>query len=109
MYAKQQADLNWQKSQIDTKMAEEGLILEFVTKKSEYQFAVDQYKNSKDNLDLVQKVVNKETIKYQEGMSSSLNLANAQIQFFQIQGAYIQSIMQMINARSAMDRILSNY
>jgi outer membrane protein TolC len=108
-YAKQQADLNWQKSQVDTKMAEEGLILEFVTKKSEYQFAIDQYKNSKDNLNLVQKVVNKETIKYQEGMSSSLNLANAQIQFFQIQGAYIQSIMQMINARSAMDRILSNY
>lgn len=108
-FAKQQADLNWQKSQVDTKMAEEGLMVEFLTKKSEYQFAVDQYKNSKDNLDLVQKVVNKETIKYQEGMSSSLNLANAQIQFFQIQGAYVQSIMQMINARSAMDRILSNY
>lgn len=108
-FVKQQADLNWQKSQIDTKMAEEGLIVEFLTKKSEYQFAVDQYKNSKDNLNLVQKVVNKETIKYQEGMSSSLNLANAQIQFFQIQGAYVQSIMQMINARSAMDRILSNY
>lgn len=109
MYAKQQADLNWQKSQIDTKQAEEGLMVEFLTKKSEYQFAVDQYKNSKDNLELVQKIVNKETIKYQEGMSSSLNLANAQIQFFQIQGAYVQSILQMINARSAMDRILSNY
>ncbi|MFT5876385.1 MAG: outer membrane protein TolC [Dokdonia sp.] len=109
MFVKQQADLNWQKSQVDTKMAEEGLMVEFLTKKSEYQFAVDQYKNSKDNLDLVQKIVTKETIKYQEGMSSSLNLANAQIQFFQIQGAYVQSIMQMINARSAMDRILSNY
>jgi outer membrane protein TolC len=108
-FIKQQADLNWQKSQIDSKQAEEGLMVEFLTKKSEYQFAVDQYKNSKDNLELVQKIVNKETIKYQEGMSSSLNLANAQIQFFQIQGAYIQSIMQMINARSAMDRILSNY
>ncbi len=109
MYVKQQADLNWQKSQIDTKMAEEGLMVEFLTKKSEYQFAIEQYKNSKNNLELVQKVVNKETIKYHEGMSSSLNLANAQIQFFQIQGAYVQSIMQMINARSAMDRILSNY
>lgn len=108
-YAMQQADLDWQKSQIDTRQAEEGLMVEFLTKKSEYQFAIDQYKNSKDNLELVQKVVNKETVKYQEGMSSSLNLANAQIQFFQIQGAYIQSIMQMINARSAMDRILSNY
>ena len=108
-FAKQQADLNWQKSQIDTKQAEEGLMVEFLTKKSEYQFAVGQYKNSKDNLDLVQKVVSKETIKYQEGMSSSLDLANAQIQFFQIQGAYVQSIMQMINARSSMDRILSNY
>lgn len=109
MYVKQQADLNFQKSQIDTKQAEEGLMVEFLTKKSEYQFSIDQYKNAKANLDLVQKVVNKETIKYQEGMSSSLNLANAQIQFFQIQGTYIQSIMQMINARSAMDRILNNY
>ena len=109
MYVKQQADLDWQISQIETKMAEEGLMVEFLTKKSEYQFAIDQYKNSKDNLELVQKIVNKESIKYEEGVSSSLNLANAQIQFFQIQGAYVQSIMQMINARSAMDIILSNY
>jgi len=101
--------MNWQKSQIDAKAAEEGLMVEFLTSKSEYQFTVEQYKNSKDNLDLVQRIVDKETIKYKEGMSSSLNLANAQIQFFQIQGAYIQSIMEMINARSAMDRILSNY
>lgn len=109
VYVKQQAELNWQKSQIDAQMAEEGLTVEFLTKKSEYQFSVDQYKNAKDNMDLVQRVVNKETQKYQEGMSSSLNLANAQIQFFQIQGTYVQAIMEMINARSAMDRILSNY
>ena len=108
-YVKQQAELNWQKSEIDTKMAEESLTIEFLTSKSEYQFTIDQYKNAKDNMELVQRIVTKETIKYQEGMSSSLNLANAQIQFFQIQGAYIQSIMEMINARSAMDRILSNY
>ncbi len=109
VFVKQQAELNWQKSQIDTKMAEEGLMVEFLTKKSEYQFSVDQYKNAKDNMELVQRIVDKETIKYQEGMSSSLNLANAQIQFFQIQGAYVQAIMEMINARSSMDRILSNY
>ena len=109
VYVKQQAELNWQKSEIDTKMAEERLTIEFLTKKSEYQFAVDQYKNAKANMDLVQRIVTKETQKYQEGMSSSLNLANAQIQFFQIQGVYIQAIMEMINARSAMDRILSNY
>ncbi len=108
-YVKQQAELNWQKSQIDSKMAEEGLMVEFLTKKSEYQFSVDQYKNAKNNMELVQRIVSKETIKYQEGMSSSLNLANAQIQFFQIQGTYVQAIMQMINARSAMDKILSNY
>ena len=109
VFVKQQAELNWEKSQIDTKMAEEGLMVEFLTKKSEYQFSVDQYKNAKDNMDLVQRIVDKETQKYQEGMSSSLNLANAQIQFFQIQGAYVQAIMEMINARSSMDRILSNY
>lgn len=108
-YIKQQADLNFQKSQIDSKMSEEGLTVEFLTKKSEYQFAIDQYKNSKNNLELVQRIVNKETVKYQEGVSSSLNLANAQIQFFQIQAGYVQSIMQMIDARSAMDRILNNY
>jgi outer membrane protein TolC len=58
---------------------------------------------------LVQRIVNRETIKYQEGMSSSLNLANTQIQFFQIQANYIQSIVEMITARSEMDKILSNF
>tara|TARA_R110002050_G_scaffold149463_1_gene276124 strand:+ start:181362 stop:182696 length:1335 start_codon:yes stop_codon:yes gene_type:complete len=109
MFVKQQAELNWKKAEVDSKQAEEGLLVEFLTSKSQYLFTIDQYKNSKDNLDLVQRIVDKETQKYKEGMSSSLNLANAQIQFFQIQGAYIQSIMEMINARSAMDRILSNY
>lgn len=109
VFVKQQAELDLQKAQIDTRMSAEGLTIEFLTKKSEYQFSVEQYKNSKDNLDLVQRIVDKETAKYKEGMSSSLNLANAQIQFFQIQGSYIQAIMEMINARSAMDRILSNY
>jgi outer membrane protein TolC len=90
-------------------MAEQQLMVDFLTKKSQYQFTVDQYKNTKDNLDLVQRIVNRETIKYQEGMSSSLNLANTQIQFFQIQANYIQSIVEMITARSEMDKILSNF
>lgn len=109
IFVKQQAELEFEKAQIDTKMAEESLTVDYLTKKSEYQFTVEQYKNAKDNSDLVQRIVNKETVKYQEGMSSSLNLANAQIQFFQIQASYVQAIMEMINARSEMDKILSNY
>jgi len=61
VYVKQQAELNWQKSQIDTKMAEESLTIEFLTSKSEYQFTVDQYKNAKNNMELVQRIVDKET------------------------------------------------
>jgi outer membrane protein TolC len=109
IHVKKQAEMNWQKSEIDTKMAEQQLMVDFLTRKSQYQFTVDQYKNTKDNLDLVQRIVNRETIKYQEGMSSSLNLANTQIQFFQIQANYIQSIVEMITARSEMDKILSNF
>lgn len=108
-YAKQGAELKYQKSLIEAEQKQQDLMVEYLTVKTEYQFAVAQYKNQKANLELVTRIIDKETIKFQEGASSSLNLANAQIQFFEIQGAYIQSIMTMIQARSNMDKILSNY
>ncbi len=108
-YTVQQAKLNFEKSQINLQQVEQGLMVEYLTARAQYEYALGKYENNKKNLELVKRIVDKETIKYNTGTSSSLNLANAQIQFFQIQGGYIQSILQLIEARATLDKVLNNY
>lgn len=105
----QQAKIDLEKAQLQTEMQERQLQLDYARYKADYQFALNQYKNTKQNMTLVENIVNKELVKYNEGMSSSLNLANAQIQYVQIQGGYIQSIMRLVQSRSELDKILNNY
>jgi outer membrane protein TolC len=105
----QQAKIDLEKAQLQTEMQERQLQLDYARFKADYQFALNQYKNTKQNMTLVESIVNKELVKYNEGMSSSLNLANAQIQYVQIQGGYIQSIMRLVQSRSELDKILNNY
>ena len=108
-YQVQQAELDLRKSQITVTETEQNLRVDYLTRVTQYEFALNQYKNNKDNLALVSKILDKETTKYNVGMSSSLNLANTQIQFFEIQAAYIGSIQTLIEARSSLDKILNNY
>lgn len=105
----QQAKLEYEKASLQTEQASQNLIIQYNTAKADYIYTLSRYENTKNNLDLVQTIVEKETYKYQEGMSSSLNVANSQIQFLEIQSNYIQATLDLINAKSELDKILNNY
>lgn len=108
-FAVDQARVELDKAELNARQTEQQLMVDFLSAKSNYSFAVDQYKNSKENYELIQRILAKEQIKYNEGVSSSLDLANVQIQFFELQGGYIQSILNMVNAKSELDKALNNY
>lgn len=102
-----------QQAQIDLKIAEDKLDetkqqirLELQKARSEYRFARDQYQTTKQNLELAERVEKKERVKFFEGISSSQELNGAQRQLYQTQEKYLQSLLEVINARAALERAL---
>lgn len=108
-FAVQQAKLDFEVAQLKTKQTEQELTLKFLTAKSDYKFSLDQHTTSKQNFERVERILNREVTKYKEGVSTSLNLANTQIQFYDIQRSYIQSMLNLIEAKSELDKALNNF
>jgi outer membrane protein len=102
-----QAELNLEKTQIMKEQASQGLILEFNSALNKYQTAHKNYITNKESLELSQKIYNKSLIKFKEGIMSSLDLTQSQNQYLTAQAKYYSSVMEFLNAKAALDRILS--
>ena len=105
----QQAKLEYEKVGIAKKQVSESLKMNLTTSRSDYTFALDQYNTEKDNMELAERIFSKEQIKYQEGISTSLELTQANNQLLSTQGNYLNSILQLISAKSKLDKALNNY
>ncbi|MEX2380440.1 MAG: TolC family protein, partial [Vicingaceae bacterium] len=105
----QQAKIEMQQVGVAKKQMEQKLLVELETAKSEYTFALSQYQTAKDNLKLAERIFNKTQIKYDEGVSGSMELTQANNQLLDTQGNYIKASLQLINAKSNLDKALNNY
>lgn len=108
-YAIKQSQIELEQAHLERIEKSEELKMEFERYKSDFSFALEQFKNNKDNLDLAEKILNNETIKFKEGVSSGLDLAQVQQQFFQTQSEYVQSINSLVEAKTNLDKILNKY
>ena len=103
----QQARLNVEKIEVAKKQVEQQLTIEAANSKSQYTFALSQYNTTEGNLELAQRIYDKTKIKYEEGISSSLELTQANNQLLQSQSRYISSAFQLIQAKSNLDKALN--
>jgi outer membrane protein len=103
-----QAQFELEKTQLMKEQASAGLILEFNTALNTYQTAQKNYNINKENMELSHKIYNKSLIKFKEGIISSLDLTQSQNQYLTTQGKYYSSVMEFLNAKAALDRILSS-
>jgi len=62
---------------------------------------------SKSNLTLSERIESKQQIKFKEGLSSSFNLSEAQRQLYTAQQNYLQSMVDVITKRAALEKILN--
>jgi len=105
----QQAKISLDQAEIALDETSQKLKLQVDTAKNKYQFALDQYKISKENLVLAESIAKKEQIKFFEGLSSSFNLTNAQNQLYRKQQEYIQSILEIIQTKVELENALNIY
>jgi outer membrane protein len=104
-----QARFNLDKSMLNRDNAQQGLLLEFETALTTYQTAYSNFITNSETIVLSKKIYDRSIIKFQEGVSSSFELSQNQSQFLTAESNYYTSVLNLLNAKSRLDRILSTY
>ena len=102
------AKIALEKAKTQLNEAEEQIRLQLESAKSNYILAIEQYETAKQNLNLAERIENKNQIKYNEGLASSFELRQAQTQLYDAQQNYLQSMVEVINKKTALETILNN-
>ena len=103
----QQAKIEFEKSVIDYSESKKRILIELENAESEYQYALNSYNNAIENLKLAEKIERKNQIKFLEGLISGLELRQAQIQLYSIQNELLQSMLEVINKKTALEIMLT--
>jgi outer membrane protein len=101
----QQAKIAYEQAKTQLKETEQKLLLEFEKSKTDYEFSVEQYVVSKENLRLAERIENKQQIKFKEGISSSFEFTEAQRQLYAAQQDHLQAMIEVISKKATLDKI----
>jgi outer membrane protein TolC len=104
----QRAEIAMMQAETDLKQSVERIKLDFNQAKSDYNFALENFQTSQANLDLAERIERKNIIKYKEGISSSFELRQAQLQLYDAQNSYLESMLNLINSKTSLETILNN-
>lgn len=101
----QQAKIAYEQAKTQLKETEQKLLLAFEKSKTDYEFSVEQYVVSKENLRLAERIENKQQIKFKEGISSSFEFTEAQRQLYTAQQDHLQAMIEVISKKATLDKI----
>ena len=102
-----QAKIDLENSDLQLEETKQRLSLQAEKAKSDYQFSIETYATSKKNLFLAERIEKKQRIKFFEGISSSFDLLQAQNQLYSQQQNYIQSMLDVIAKKAALENALN--
>lgn len=105
--ATQRAKINLEKAKEDLTETEQKLKLQIASAKSDYQFAIEDYENKKQNLNLAERIEKKNQTKFFEGIASSFELRQAQTQLYGSQQDYLQAMLDVINKKAELETVLN--
>lgn len=103
----QQAKIELDKAKTNLTETEQKLKLLLESAKTEYNFSVEELENSKQNLKLAERIEGKQQIKFFEGISTSFELSEAQRQLYTMQQNYLQTMLNVIANKAALDNALN--
>ena len=73
-----------------------------------YQLAIKKHFNTKDQLDLAERIEKKNKTKFFEGLATSFELREAQIQLYSFQQNYIETMRNLVAKKTALDNVINN-
>lgn len=104
----QRAEIAMMQAETDLKQSVEQIKLDFNQAQSDYNFALENYQTAQANLDLAERIERKNITKYREGISTSFELRQAQLQLYTAQNTYLESMLQLINSKTSLETVLNS-
>ena len=103
----QQAKIALEQAKTQLVETEQKLKLQYQNAKSDYEFSIEQFLSSKENLALAERIEKKQQIKFKEGLSSSFDFTDAQRQLYTAQQDYLKSMVGVINKKAALEKVIN--
>ncbi|MDA3910241.1 MAG: TolC family protein [Bacteroidales bacterium] len=104
----QQARIELDKLDNSKSALRDGLNMQYEQAIVNYNTAFSKYLNESENTKLTKKIYDKTLIKYREGVASSLDLSQVQSQHLQAQTNYYNAILELIQAKTSLDKLMTN-
>ena len=102
----QQKKIEYQQALLQLEETKNMVQLEINSAKSDYEFSLENYQTQKRNLELSERIENKNQIKFFEGLASSFELSEAQRQLYSAQQELLQSMLNVITNKVALENLL---
>tara|TARA_B000000565_G_C23764005_1_gene369561 strand:- start:696 stop:1718 length:1023 start_codon:yes stop_codon:yes gene_type:complete len=103
----QKAKISVSQAESDLKETKERILIEVKAANNEYQLATENYFTNKQNLELANRIEQKNTVKYFEGVASSFELREAQLQLYSAQNKYVKSIQDVIQKKLFLETLIN--
>jgi outer membrane protein TolC len=104
----QRAKIAYDQAKTQLTETEEQIRLQLERAKSDYIFSIEDYQTTKSNLNLAERIEKKNQIKYFEGLATSFELRQAQIQLYTAQQDYLEAMVEVINRKTELETVLNN-
>lgn len=101
----QQAKIELEKAKLQQEQAINEIKLNLNSAQSDFDFAVENYEIAQQNLNLAERIERKNDVKFKEGLATSFELRQAQVQLYQSQNEYLQAMLNVINTKAELDKV----
>ena len=104
----QQATIDLQKSRNLKEQVGESLLLAVEQARFDFKSAWEKYEIEQENIVLAKRVYDETLIKFRNGVSSSLDVTQANTQFLDSNAAFTQAALEMLISKTALEKALNN-
>jgi len=104
----QQAQLELDKIENNEYLLEQSLLFQVNQARNKLIASYDTYLKEQKNVVLAEKIYRRALVKFKNGIISSNELTQLNTQYFNNQSRYFESMMNVLNAKVELDRILNN-
>ncbi|MFZ9673045.1 MAG: TolC family protein [Flavobacteriaceae bacterium] len=102
------AKIAYLKAQNNLTQTQKQVLLQWEQAQSAWTLAMDNYHTAGQNLKLAERIEQKNQIKFKEGIASGFELREAQLQLYGAQSTYLQAMLDLINAKTALKTLTIN-
>ncbi len=102
-----QARIDYDMAQLNRSILEDQLKLQEKQFKYNLQSSLENFRTQRENVDVAQSVYDSYRRKYEQGMASSLELTQANTNYLDAESNYISAVMDVMNAKLQLDKLMN--